>query len=203
MRLEELSPYAFLIHDALSLEECGAWIEWAEQRGFDEAPVTTAQGPVMMSEVRNNTRVMVDAPELTELVWARIAPMIPQAWRVRDFDGYARADGEHEAVGLNERVRVYRYTPGQRFRPHHDGFFRRNEREFSALTMLLYLNDDFEGGETSIFDPRVAQRVGAKAGMVLCFFHPMVHEGCEVTHGRKYVLRSDVMYRRAETELAL
>ncbi len=33
-------------------------------------------------------------------------------------------------------------------------------------------------------------------GMVLCFVHDLVHEGALIIQGRKYVLRSDIMYRQ-------
>ena len=32
-------------------------------------------------------------------------------------------------------------------------------------------------------------------GMALVFVHAVLHRGAPVTRGRKYVLRSDVMYR--------
>ncbi|WP_315705976.1 MULTISPECIES: hypothetical protein [unclassified Bradyrhizobium] len=35
-------------------------------------------------------------------------------------------------------------------------------------------------------------------GMALLFHHPIMHRGDPVTRGRKYVLRSDVMYRRQQ-----
>jgi hypothetical protein len=55
---------------------------------------------------------------------------------------------------------------------------------------MVYLNDDFEGGETRF------QRVTIRpmVGMALCFVHHLVHEGAEVLCGRKYVMRTDVMY---------
>jgi hypothetical protein len=31
-------------------------------------------------------------------------------------------------------------------------------------------------------------------GMALGFYHLQIHEGAPVIHGRKYVLRTDVMY---------
>ena len=34
------------------------------------------------------------------------------------------------------------------------------------------------------------------ADTALLFQHPILHEGCAVTRGVKYALRSDVMYRR-------
>jgi hypothetical protein len=33
--------------------------------------------------------------------------------------------------------------------------------------------------------------------MALCFVHELAHEGATVIRGRKYVLRSDVMYSPA------
>ena len=65
--------------------------------------------------------------------------------------------------------------------------------------MMIYLNDGFEGGETSfddsysdeLFDPF---QVTPRAGMALCFAHHVYHKGEPVLKGRKYVLRTDVMY---------
>ncbi len=97
-------------------------------------------------------------------------------------------------VGLNERFRGYRYTAGQRFRPHFDGAFVRNEHERSEITLLLYLSDGFVGGDTLFNDLNL--RVTPRTGIALLFQHLILHEGCAVLGGTKYVLRSDVMYRR-------
>ena len=37
-------------------------------------------------------------------------------------------------------------------------------------------------------------RTGDFVWQVLIFTHPVLHEGCAVTKGRKYCVRSDVMY---------
>ena len=57
---------------------------------------------------------------------------------------------------------------------------------------MIYLNEDFEGGETAFEHTVVRPRLGS----ALLFFHAILHEGREVTRGQKYVLRSDVMYAR-------
>ena len=98
----------------------------------------------------------------------------------------------HLVAGLNERLRVYRYGAGQYFRKHRDGCFQRSLEERSFLTLMLYLNDDFVGGET-VFEGAV---VRPRTGSALWFFHPLLHEGREVRAGQKYALRTDVMYRR-------
>ena len=61
---------------------------------------------------------------------------------------------------------------------------------------MVYLNGDFEGGETTFEISRDPVRVVPRTGMALVFYHRLLHEGAEVLTGRKYVLRSDVMYRR-------
>ena len=38
--------------------------------------------------------------------------------------------------------------------------------------------------------------VDAVKGRALCFFHNLVHEGVPVLEGEKYIIRSDLMYRR-------
>ena len=96
------------------------------------------------------------------------------------------------ALGLNERLRFYRYEAGQMFAPHVDGYYRRPNGEQSLLTWMIYLNDDFTGGETKFYGAEV--EVKPETGMMLVFRHALLHEGAEVRAGRKYVLRSDIMF---------
>jgi hypothetical protein len=104
-------------------------------------------------------------------------------------DVLTTADGR-QVRGLNERLRYYRYTPGQRFAWHYDGAFGRDNGELSLLTFMIYLNDGYEGGATQFESLAVVGRQGS----ALLFEHELLHEGGEVTAGIKYVLRSDVMY---------
>jgi prolyl 4-hydroxylase len=175
---EWISDDIFTVSDFLELSECEDYIRTSESRGFGDAPISTSVGPIMMKDVRNNSRVMVDDPSLAKLVWERATLYVP------------RTLAGHHAVGVNERFRFYRYDPGQTFRWHRDGYFERPNRERSRLTLMVYLNDDFEGGETR-FEHAVIKPVEATA---LFFVHHLLHEGAEVKRGRKYVLRTDVMY---------
>ena len=180
-RFEVLIPrHAWLVHELLSPEECAALIESAERGGFSAAPVTTSYGPVMIPDYRNNTRVMRDEPAVVNHLWPRMAPFVEQM------------EIGLPAVGLNERLRYYRYVPGEFFAPHGDGSFVRNAQEQSLLTLLIYLNGDCVGGETT-FLPLPSVR--PETGKALFFRHPLGHEGRAVQAGTKYVLRSDVMFR--------
>ena len=174
------TPFIAVVQDFLSGVECADLVQRIEAIGPGAAPITMAGGrQVNMPEIRNNDRVMFEDASLARSLFERLRPALP-----------ARED---MAVGLNERFRGYRYTTGQRFRPHYDGAYVRNERERSEITVLLYLSDGFVGGDTLFHD--LDLRVVPKAGTALLFEHRILHEGCAVLAGRKYVLRSDVMYR--------
>ena len=77
--------------------------------------------------------------------------------------------------GLNARWRLYKYNPSDIFRAHTDGSwpgsgftpdgsleFDIYKDRFSHLTFVLYLNDNFEGGETTFFLPPKGARHEAK-----------------------------------------
>lgn len=182
MKRQELrGDVVFVIHDFLSAGECRELIECSEQVGFDDAPVTTAAGPEMRPDWRNNTRVMLDDPALADRLFARAQPFLVPSWNYR------------KPVGFNERLRWYRYTVGQRFAPHYDGCYARDNGERSEFTFLIYLNDDYEGGETRFFEPELLV-VTPRTGLALVFHHPQLHEGAAIERGVKYVLRTDVMY---------
>jgi len=102
-----------------------------------------------------------------------------------------RNNENYKVSGFNEMFRIYKYSPGQQFKMHHDGSYIKNENEKSFYTFLIYLNNDFEGGETE-FEHLFT--VAPKKGSALVFYHPLRHEGKTLISGQKYVLRTDVMY---------
>lgn len=182
MHCEKLRGDAiFVIHDFLSEDECREFIEMSERIGYDEAPITTSFGPQMRKDVRNNTRIMHDDSDLAMRLYERANPFLVPSWFYR------------KPIGFNERFRFYRYEAGQRFAPHFDGRFERDNGERSEFTFLIYLNNAFTGGETNFFEPeRIIVR--PEVGLALVFHHPQLHEGATIESGVKYVLRTDVMY---------
>jgi hypothetical protein len=189
MTKEELDPGKVLvIHEFLSGEECAALIRRSE--GLIYEPGTVAD--VVIEDVRNNERVLVDDVTLAADLFFRAEPFLPA-----DIEG-------HGLVGFNERWRFYLYQPGQTFKPHRDGsYMRMKSWEESQLTFMIYLNEGMTGGETRFFadmEQTFRQRpylsVLPKEGMALVFMHSLWHEGAVVCSGKKYVLRTDVMYKQ-------
>jgi predicted 2-oxoglutarate/Fe(II)-dependent dioxygenase YbiX len=177
----------FVIRDFLTADECCAFITRSEQEGYEDATITTGDGFVMRKDVRDNARLVLDDVSLANAWWMRAQPFLSQC--VEDW----------RAVGFNERFRFYRYDAGQKFAPHYDGYFQRDNAERSQLTFMVYLNADFAGGETKFYHPDRSLRltVRPEIGMALVFAHLQLHEGAPVIEGRKYVLRTDAIYAPA------
>jgi predicted 2-oxoglutarate/Fe(II)-dependent dioxygenase YbiX len=181
--LDLTHPLFWTVDGVLSPAECDALIARIEAAGPELAPVHRAGGPVIDLGTRNNSRVMFDDPALSASLFERVRARVP-----------AELMGMR-VVGANERLRCYRYDVGQRFAPHYDGSFVRDGDERSLLTLLVYLNEGFGGGETRLLE--LDRAIAPRAGRALLFQHAILHEGAAVTAGVKYAIRSDVMYRRA------
>ncbi|MDO1500166.1 2OG-Fe(II) oxygenase [Winogradskyella maritima] len=180
MKVQHLTDSIWIIENFLTQTECDELIIFSEQKGYEEATVSLKSGAKMMKGVRNNYRLIHSDPNLAEKYWKKLNQFCPK--KIED----------NNAVGLNEQFRFYKYESEQRFKKHIDGRFKRNELEESRITFMIYLNDDYIGGETKFNDVTI----NPKTGTALCFIHEQKHEGAPVSEGEKFVLRSDIMYRK-------
>jgi predicted 2-oxoglutarate/Fe(II)-dependent dioxygenase YbiX len=162
----------------LTVAECRALLGAAARVGYEAAPITTPFGFVMRPDIRNNTRAMLDDPKRATWLWDRVAAEVKVS--------------TPDSVGVNERLRFYRYETGQYFRWHTDGSFQRDAHTWSVLTLLLYLDADYEGGRTEIAG---IGPIEPRPGRALLFPHGLRHRGAPVTDGTKHVMRTDVMVR--------
>jgi predicted 2-oxoglutarate/Fe(II)-dependent dioxygenase YbiX len=182
MHAEALDGQAiFVIHDLLSLGECDELIRRSEALGYE----TAAVGGELVPQLRNNGRAFLEDVALASELWRRAAPFLPR-----------QPDGA-QASGLHERFRFYRYEAAEQFGVHMDGSIRRGEAEESRLTFMVYLSAVEEGGETNFYRAGgvLEFAVSPSPGKALVFDHRRLHEGAAVRRGRKYVLRTDVLYR--------
>lgn len=179
IKTEYIPQKLYTISNFLSEEECQALMKKSESIGYELASLDTGK---VVSAVRNNRRVLHKDQQLAEQLWGKLSSFVPND------------DDMNRPIGLNELFRFYKYNQGHRFRGHQDGSYIRSKTEFSRFTFMIYLNDACEGGETAFLE----HRIQPKTGMALVFLHKLYHEGTEVLSGTKYVLRSDVMYRRTK-----
>lgn len=140
------------------------------------------------TDVRNNARNIWDSGEEAANILQRIQDYLPKEWKGRKL------------VELNERLRFLRYNPGEYFKPHFDGSYMRTNGDVSYITVQIYLNEGFKGGSTTFlnkFDSKDGGlEVVPKTGSVLIFQHDILHEGSILEEGRKYAIRTDVMYTK-------
>jgi len=197
-----------LIRNVLTQEECTSIIAATESLGFlPDAPIKDAGAET--SILAHNVYWLIDQA-FHDTFWSRVAPFLP-----------ASISGKR-ARGINRRFRVYRYVPGAEYRCHIDGAWPpsgtdpttgkylydaspRHAKQSSLFTFLVYLNDEFEGGETTFFLPSPrdgvlnAYPVLPIMGSVAVFPHgesqgALLHEGTGVRRGAKYVIRTDVEF---------
>jgi prolyl 4-hydroxylase len=193
----ELDGESVLVIDRLLRpRECAALIEAAEALGFAPAGLAMGDGVYRVNDkARNNERVMVDDRQTAALLWERMGALMPR------LEGRA-------PVGVNWRFRIYRYRPGQYFRPHVDVRMDLPDGGVTLMSMMIYLNADFEGGQTGFLEkkPRSAGRsrkrsnctrfqVSPVTGSAVVFDHLLLHEGVEVREGVKYAVRTDVVFQ--------
>ncbi|MBL4843991.1 MAG: 2OG-Fe(II) oxygenase, partial [Planctomycetes bacterium] len=178
----------YLLGGAFDPQECAAWIEATEARGYE---ATAGDYP---ASYRDNDRLMFDDPALAETLFERMRDHLPHE--------LVRGGERWRLVRLNERFRCCRYRGGQGFSIHRDGPYAPEPGVRSWLTFMLYLNnaESFSGGATRFFDDRqgasTLASIRPEQGTVIVFGHDLWHDGQPVPSGTKYVLRSDVLYER-------
>jgi prolyl 4-hydroxylase len=129
---------------------------------------------------RDNFKVYLENEELGNFIFDQIQPFI-NTLRV----------GNLQPSGIHPQIRVYKYIEGQEFKRHIDGSQFVSEKEKSYYSLLIYLNNEFDGGYTTFDDGFVIPEVG----MAVYFPHKMFHSGSRLEKGTKYVLRANILFK--------
>jgi 2OG-Fe(II) oxygenase superfamily len=120
-----------------------------------------------------------DIPGLREEIFLACKPHLPV------YEGIT-------PVGLSH-LNLVKYSQGGYFKKHFDESYLVGDSS-AETTVIVYLNDDFDGGCTSFYDcDRVVTHI-PKQGDILMFDHEHMHEGHVVTQGTKYIIRCDILY---------
>lgn len=171
------APEITLLGGLLALEECRYLMTLAEPLLHPSFVIDPASGDRMPNPVRTSFGFSF-GPTEEDLVVNRINRRI------------AAATGT--AVKAGEPLNILRYQPGQEYRPHMDAI--PGEKNQRVLTVLLYLNDGYQGGETDF--PDLGLSIGGAPGDALLFRNtgadgrgdPLSrHAGLPVTSGTKWL----------------
>jgi len=96
---------------------------------------------------------------------------------------------DSKIIGPNKWIMTSKYNNGDEFGIHTDTglCFDLVNNVYSTHTVLIYLNDNFEGGETIFYDNyfKETTRIKPKKGSLLIFSMDLFHKGSKVS-GTKY-----------------
>ncbi|OCQ23241.1 hypothetical protein A7985_04675 [Pseudoalteromonas luteoviolacea] len=179
MALYTLSDNILTINAFLNNQECLDFITQAEQLGFSSADVAIGSKRVVIEGIRNNARVDWLSTSLASIWWEKLKHL-----------NLPKIDNKYP-IGLSPRFRFYRYHAGQKFNMHKDGRQLVDGHQ-TMMTLLVYLNEDYEGGSTKFRQDNI--EIPPQTGKALIFEHHKWHQGTKVISGRKYVLRTDLVY---------
>ena len=146
-------PGTFVLSNVLSPSECAQLIAMSES--IDVGYVRDAVDGI-------DTFNMLAHPTLLEPLFERCKALLPSILTIKGRKRHLR--------GLNARLRFFRYFEHAHYRPHIDGAWpgsglKEDTGEFtddywgdrhSQLTFLIYLNEDFAGGQTTFYTAPVS-----------------------------------------------
>ena len=171
------SPKALLFSGLLSEDECRYLVDRALPLLQPSAIVDPATGRMRPHPIRTS--------EGAAFPWIDENPVIHAINR-------RIAAASASEVRAGEPLQVLRYRPGQEYRPHHDAVPGTDNQR--VLTMLVYLNDGYAGGETVFFANGL--KVRGAPGDALLFRNALddgtpdpaaQHAGLPVTSGEKLI----------------
>lgn len=179
-------------------DECSALMALAAEAGYEPALVNVGGGKQMLAtDVRRSSRCIIDSSELADIIWERIIAYVPERWPPREYG--TTEPSSQQVMGLNERLRFLMYHVGDFFGQHTDGCYVRENGDASHITLLLYLNDDYRGGCTTMYNTSGrAFEVQPKPGTIVIHDHRILHESPPLVEGTKHVIRTDIMYSEPE-----
>lgn len=188
-RLAE-APRVFGVRGFLPRNVC-EWLILTSAMRLQTATIFMANGTRAPDPARNNMAATLNSLE-GDLIQQLVSRRIAQA--------------TNAPVAYHEPINVLRYKPGEEYRPHFDFFRPEGEEGRSyaaeiadlgqrAITVLVYLSDGYEGGET-VF-PRLDLKLKGAVGDALLFWSisetgelekNSLHAGAAVTSGEKWLL---------------
>jgi len=207
-----------IIRQFLSNEECFQLIKRAEADGFKPSPYSGGgHGRTGREDARTNKFTVISDQNFANELWKRVKSFVPKDLSWLESNYFSSKGGiEWNPCGVVERLRFYKYEQGDSYPEHMDGTYKRtvvkNGETFiqqSFLTLLLYLNDDFDGGETRFFPSKQHCRflrdvenkiptviVKPERGAALLNIHNILHEATAVDNSIKYVIRTDILFQK-------
>eukprot|EP00536_Pseudo-nitzschia_multiseries_P005479 jgi/Psemu1/238540/estExt_Genewise1.C_1030007 len=204
LTVASVRPRVFTIDNFLTPDECKEVIRLGLQQGLTES--TLHASPLATQNRDKSTRSSTNAwlsrhtSDLTNTIYERAATVTgidPEL-----FQKFHESSAQHHS--LAESLQVVRYKQGEEYTPHHDFVapsINNRHQPSRFATLLIYLNDVEEGGETRF--PRAVNNHNAdgleitpKVGKAVLFYNALEdgnlddlsqHGGNQVLAGNKWL----------------
>jgi hypothetical protein len=168
--------------NAIDPRTCRDFIDRGNRSGWIESDIRQLN-PLFS---RSQTCIFID----TTLLFAAVSQSLPEA-----------LDGMQLDSLVPDRTSCMRYLVGEYFGLHSDSpFCAHDGQSIAKLSLVLYLNDDYQGGETVFPDLNISVR--PQVGKFLAFAPATRHSSTPIIEGTKYIIRSEVLYRTPQIRLS-
>lgn len=187
-------------HNFLSNEECDAIINFSNKKGMEKSKV--------YSQTNNGTSLINLDNRISEQLWLNESNTNENS-NIQNIVNKIHTLNESitKIPKINqENIQVVKYNKGGFYKEHYDACSydaekcknMNNNSGQRITTLLIYLNDNFEGGETKFTHEKVKLNVKPEKGMAILFYnvsskdndvvHPLsLHTGSELLSGEKWI----------------
>ncbi|RUS34250.1 hypothetical protein BC938DRAFT_481623 [Jimgerdemannia flammicorona] len=223
-----IEPKAYVLHNILTPAECAGFIQLADTGILPSGePLLVPTNDGRTQRYVNSDRGIINSLSLANVVWERIRDVLGKydeqisgVLEVKDEDDGPHRDGVL-VTDLNRRsMKTFMFYLNGDFEGGTTNFVDDQDLYTDEVTgkirarVLIYFHivrfaksaNPFSGNflllttihPLYIQDGTIASRVRPEAGMALVFNHGLLHEGDVLLSGKKYILRSEIMFSRIE-----
>eukprot|EP01064_Diplonema_japonicum_P013412 TRINITY_DN2096_c8_g1_i1.p1 TRINITY_DN2096_c8_g1~~TRINITY_DN2096_c8_g1_i1.p1 ORF type:complete len:446 (+),score=40.42 TRINITY_DN2096_c8_g1_i1:47-1339(+) len=204
-----------IIENFLTPNECKWWVDKVYPSG--QAKNLSREFPTWY---RTGNRLLISSTDAASAIFERVMAAVPPEHLQAIPRGFGVKTTSPWTPSLcNNVFRLVRYSENGLFQIHRDANHVRSPGLRSAFTVMVYLNDDYEGGDLIFTKPgpepaeyevplgsppppswkanlhlTQSHRIVPKAGLAVVFPHHLIHFAQPVISGYKYILRTDLIY---------
>jgi prolyl 4-hydroxylase len=209
LQVVSVTPRVLAMDDFLTIDECQALMALAASQGLKGSTLYAGgmaqQQRDLSTRSSTNTWLSRETSNVTDRIYRRAAQILHMKESLLQQPPFYREDEEdYTQHSIAESLQVVRYAPGEEYAAHHDFVYpslRHRYQPTRYATLLLYLNDDFTGGQTNF--PRAVNpsqhegiSITPKAGKAVLFYNVLPdgnvddlsqHQSLPVIEGEKWL----------------
>jgi hypothetical protein len=176
--LSKLGEGIWILNDLLTKTESNFLVLKSKRNQFDKARNGEKYG-------RYNQETYIDDQEILNLLRERLEQKLSDS-----------PIGFFSLENTTHILEFYRYFQGDSISQHQDAPVPISKSTQTTHTIVIYLNDNFKGGETYFNDQDIKAKVDI--GSAILFDQFLNHQGNVVLEGEKYILRFGISIKKSK-----